>query len=178
MERQSERTIGILGVGNLLMGDEGFGVHFINYLEEHFRLPEGIRLMDGGTAGIMTAPFIEGCRFLFVIDTVALEREPAGSIHLFTDEEVRAGSIQSRMSPHQVGLLQVLELCRLTGRAPQQTEFITVVPEKMETGIALSQCLLDKLPEIVALLGKRIFLTTGLDTFAGDLAVTITGHRR
>jgi len=154
-EGQDRKTIGILGVGNLLLSDEGFGVHFIRHLEEHYHFGDDVVMLDGGTAGIMTAPFMEASRFLFVIDTVALDAEP-GSIHLFSRDEIRAGNLQSRLSPHQVGLMEVLELCRLTGKAPEQTEFITVVPQSLATGIGLSACLQGKIEEVAVLLQHRI----------------------
>ena len=51
--------IGILGIGNMLMQDEGFGVHFIEHLTENYEIPDNVNVLDGGTAGIMLAPFIE-----------------------------------------------------------------------------------------------------------------------
>jgi len=101
------KKIGILGIGNLLMHDEGFGVHFIEHLDKHYVIPDHVSTLDGGTAGIMLSPFIEDVDFLYVIDTVAIKDEP-GSIHCFTDDDVRAGNIHARMSPHQVGLLDIL----------------------------------------------------------------------
>lgn len=157
---QTQNTIGILGVGNLLLSDEGFGVHFIRHLEEHYRLGDNVSIMDGGTAGIMSAPFIEACRFLFVVDVVALDAEP-GSIHLFTRDEIRAANIQSHMSPHQVGLMEVLELSDLTGKAPDQTEFVTIVPQTLATGIELSPCLQAKIEEVAVLLQDRISCLPG-----------------
>ena len=129
-----QQQIGILGLGNLLLRDEGFGVHFINYLTDHYEIPAHVAVLDGGTAGIMMAPFIEDADILYVIDTVALRDQPPGSIHHFSDQDIQAGNIHARMSPHQVGLLEILDLCRIRETAPLQTEMITVVPEDLERG--------------------------------------------
>lgn len=151
----TKKRIGILGLGNLLLCDEGFGVHFINYLTEHYVIPDHYSVLDGGTAGIMLAPFMEDVDILFVIDTVALKAEP-GSIHCFTDEDVRAGNIQFRMSPHQVGLLEVLELSKLRDKAPEKTEMITVVPYDLSLKTELSQKLRPKIKEVMEILLKSL----------------------
>ncbi|GAB4332778.1 MAG: HyaD/HybD family hydrogenase maturation endopeptidase [Desulfobulbaceae bacterium] len=147
--------IGILGIGNLLMRDEGFGVHFIDYLTDRFEIPDSIAVLDGGTAGIMLAPFIEDVDILYVIDTVKLEDTP-GAIHRFSDEEVRSGSVQMRMSPHQVGLIDILAMCRLREKAPRSVEMITVVPADLEVGIGLSPALEPKLREVGDLLADSL----------------------
>lgn len=147
----TNKRIGILGLGNLLLCDEGFGVHFINYLNDNYEIPENFSVLDGGTAGIMLAPFMEDVDILFVIDTVALQAEP-GSIHCFTDEDVRAGNIQFRMSPHQVGLLEILELSKLREKAPEKTEMITVVPGDLSLKTELSETLRPKIPEVMDIL--------------------------
>lgn len=143
--------IGILGIGNLLMQDEGFGVHFIEHLTQHYVIPDHVSVLDGGTAGIMLAPFIEDADILYIIDVVAIKDEP-GTIHCFTDEDVRAGNIHARMSPHQVGFMDILALCKLRGKAPEQTEMITVVPKDMDISIGLSPCLQPKIAEVTNIL--------------------------
>ncbi len=146
-----QKQIGILGIGNLLMHDEGFGVHFVEYLTEHYVIPENVSVLDGGTAGIMLAPFIEDVDYLYVIDTVSIEDEP-GSIHRFSDDDVRSGTVQMRMSPHQVGLIDILAMCRLREKAPERTEMITVVPKDLDVAIGLSDCLRSKIAEVTDIL--------------------------
>ncbi len=148
---------GILGVGNLLLGDEGFGVHVINRLQEEYRFPGNVELLDGGTAGIMLSPFIEDKDILFVIDVVSLDAEP-GSIHLFGHEDVCSGNIQTRMSPHQVGLLEILDLCRLREKAPQRIEMITVVPADLSTRIGLSKPLAQTVDTVIAILFEKLVI--------------------
>jgi hydrogenase maturation protease len=149
-----KQKIGILGVGNLLLADEGFGVHCIRQLEESFVFPPNIELLDGGTAGIMLAPFMEDKKLVLVIDVVNSKDAP-GTILTFDDSEVSAGNIQTRMSPHQVGLLEILDLCRLRGKAPQ-VEMITVVPGDLSTRIGLSEPLTRAMDEVIERLLARL----------------------
>lgn len=151
----NRKKIGILGIGNLLMQDEGFGVHFIEHLTNNYIIPDNVSTLDGGTAGIMLAPFIEDVDYLYVIDTVSLNAEP-GSIHCFSDDDVRSGNVQMRMSPHQVGLIDILAMCKLRDKAPEKTEMITVVPQKLDVGIGLSDCLKPKIEDVTNILIKLV----------------------
>ncbi len=152
---ENQKKIGILGIGNLLLSDEGFGVHFVEYLEKNYTIPDNVSVLDGGTAGIMMAPFMEQQDVMYVIDTVAIKGEP-GSIHCFTDEDVRAGTIHYKMSPHQVGLLDILELSKLRDRAPERTEMLTVVPEDLSTRIGLSATLEPRLGDVMEILIRSL----------------------
>jgi hydrogenase maturation protease len=145
------KKIGVLGIGNLLLGDEGFGVHVIRYLENHWRFPQEVYLLDGGTAGIYMAPFIEDVDRLIVVDVLAGDG-PAGTICRFDGEELRGANVQLRMSPHQLGLLEVLEICRLRERAPEQVQFIGVVPARIETGMELSAAVSGRVAEVAVLI--------------------------
>jgi hydrogenase maturation protease len=151
---QSKKT-GILGVGNLLLADEGFGIHFIERLQNDFTFPPNVELLDGGTAGIMLAPFMETKDVLFVIDVVNLKDEP-GSIHLYSDQDIRSGNTHTKMSPHQVGLLEILDLCRLRGHAPERVEMITVVPGDLSIRIGLSKEVTPALDSVLDILMEKL----------------------
>ncbi|HIP83269.1 MAG TPA: hydrogenase maturation protease [Desulfocapsa sulfexigens] len=145
------KKTGILGIGNLLMGDDGFGVQCVEQFIRNYTLPENLTVLDGGTAGIMLAPFIEEVDIIYILDAVDLQDEP-GSIHRFSNDDVQSGDIQTRMSPHQVGLLEILELCKLRGKAPERVEMITVVPENLSLGIGLSPRVQPKVNEVLDIL--------------------------
>jgi hydrogenase maturation protease len=133
----TEKKIGIAGIGNYILGDEGFGVHVVHYLQNNYDFPENVEIQDIGTAGIYMAPFLEECDPVFVIDVVDIEGEP-GSFHFFGIDDVKAGNFQMRMSPHQLGLLEILEVCKLRDAAPESVEFFTVIPKVLEESIELS----------------------------------------
>ena len=151
---KTEKKIGIIGIGNLICGDEGFGIHVINYLEERYIFPENILLQDAGTAGIYLAPVLEECDPVIVIDVVDIEAEP-GSMHYYDLEDIRLGNIQTRMSPHQLGFLEILQICRLRGTAPGHVFFYCAVPEDLETSIELSDVLAPRVAEVaVKIIGR------------------------
>ena len=149
--KSDEKNIGILGIGNLLLKDEGFGVHVIRYLEKNYSFPEQVRMLDGGTAGIYMAPFLEEVDRLIVVAVVGID-SPAGTIFHFNGDELMGANVQMSMSPHQLGLLEVLEICRLRDQAPEEVEFIGVVPEDIETGMGLTELLSDRLLEVVKMI--------------------------
>ncbi|MBT8333722.1 MAG: HyaD/HybD family hydrogenase maturation endopeptidase [Deltaproteobacteria bacterium] len=153
--KKPEKKIGILGVGNLIVGDEGFGVHAINYLQENYIFPDNVILRDGGTAGINMSPYLEESDPVFVIDVEDLDAEP-GSMHYYSNEDVKAGKISTRMSPHQLGLLEVLEICKLRDAAPDKVEFYCVVPKVLETTTELSNVVAPRVKEISQILVKRL----------------------
>ena len=146
-EMTKQKKAGILGIGNLLLSDEGFGIHTIHYLEQNYTFPEDIRLNDAGTAGIYMAPFLEECDPILVIDVVALDAEP-GSVHCFSSKDIGAGTIPSKMSPHQLGLLEMLEICKLRDCQPETVEFFCVVPADLQTSMELSPQVAPRVKEI------------------------------
>ncbi len=146
---------GILGIGNLLLSDEGFGVHVIRYLQERYQFPDSVELLDAGTAGIYLAPFLEEHDTVLVIDVIALSAAP-GSIHRFSGDELRASGARGRMSPHQLGLLEILDICRLRNAAPAELEFYCVVPEDLEGGVELSATLAPLVAELSQQIVRRL----------------------
>jgi hydrogenase maturation protease len=152
---QTEKKIGILGIGNLIVGDEGFGIHTIQYLDDNYTFPDNVILKDGGTAGIYMSPFLEECDPVIVIDVVDIDAEP-GSMHYYSTDDVKAGKISTRMSPHQLGLLEVLEICKLRDAAPEQVEFYCVVPKTLATTTELSDVVAPRVKDIAELILKRL----------------------
>jgi hydrogenase maturation protease len=123
---EKKEKVTILGVGNILLRDEGFGVHFVRWMAGRYRIPEGVRLVDGGTLGYALLDIICGCERLIVIDVIKLKDEP-GSIYRFTREEM-----ELRMPPptsaHEVSFPDVLFKAELMEEAPE-TIFLCIVPQ-------------------------------------------------
>lgn len=150
-----EKNIGIAGIGNYILGDEGFGVHVVHYLQEHYHFPDNVDIQDVGTAGIYMAPFLEECDPIFVIDVVDIEGDP-GSFHFFTLDDVKAGNFQTRMSPHQLGLLEILEVSKLRDAAPEEVEFYTVIPKELNECIELSDVVARRRIEVAEMIIDRL----------------------
>jgi len=120
----------VLGIGNLLWADEGFGVRAVEALNAAYAFPEGVVLADGGTQGLYLYPMIASARRVLVFDAIDF-RLPAGTIKVLRDGEVPSWSTM-RMSPHQNGFNDVLALAQLRGEAPNRVTVIGVQPEELE----------------------------------------------
>ncbi len=150
-----KKTIAVLGIGNLLMGDEGFGVHVIRYLEEHYRFPDQVLLHDVGTAGIYLGPVLEEADLVLVIDVIKSD-SPPGTLEFLDQEMISGRVVQSAMSPHQLGILEIIDICRLRGREPERVEFFCVVPRRIELGLDLTPELRQQVPVVSDRIVQRI----------------------
>ncbi|MFH0781347.1 MAG: HyaD/HybD family hydrogenase maturation endopeptidase [Pseudomonadota bacterium] len=150
-----QKKIGIAGVGNYIVGDEGFGVHVVHYLQEHYLFPDNVEIQDVGTAGIYMGPFLEECDPIFVIDVVDIEGEP-GSFHFYNLKDVKAGNFQMRMSPHQLGFLEILAISKLRDCAPERVEFFTVIPKDLNDSVELSEVVAARKVEVAEMILARL----------------------
>jgi hydrogenase maturation protease len=122
------RKVLILGIGNMLRSDDGLGVHVIRYMEETGTvLPEGVELMDGGTAGFDLLGLIEKFDKIVIVDALKADDAP-GSIYRFTPDH--AVETRSRFSMHEVGIMEVIRYLRLMDHNPE-IEFVGIVPENI-----------------------------------------------
>ncbi|MFO7761164.1 MAG: HyaD/HybD family hydrogenase maturation endopeptidase [Thermodesulfobacteriota bacterium] len=147
--------ITVLGIGNLLLKDEGFGIHVIRHLENRTIFPAGVKLVDGGTAGMYMASVLEECDRLIVVDVLALDSLP-GTICTLSGKEMQGGNVQLRMSPHQLGFLEIMSLCELRGESPDLVEFIGIVPFDLNVGTELSDLLASKVEVVAAMVENRL----------------------
>ena len=121
----------ILGIGNLLWADEGFGVRCIERLNECYHFPEHVTLMDGGTQGLYLVPHVQQADCLIVFDAIDYGL-PAGTLKIVRDEEVPKFMGAKRMSLHQTGFQEVLALAEFTGAYPKELLLVGVQPEELE----------------------------------------------
>jgi hydrogenase maturation protease len=127
----------ILGVGNLLMSDEGVGVHIIQRLAADYQFPEEVQVLDGGTLGMDLLYYLEGTENLLLIDAVQARKEPGTLIRLEGEEVPAFMSI--KISPHQLGVPDMLAAAKLKGDCyPERIVLWGVQPELMEIGLDLS----------------------------------------
>ncbi|MGA1861861.1 HyaD/HybD family hydrogenase maturation endopeptidase [Deferribacter thermophilus] len=145
----------IFGAGNVLFSDEGFGVHFVNYLENNYSFPVNVKIFDAGTLGIMAMHVIEEADYLFIVDVVDVDGKP-GEMRIYDKDDIILDRIPTKMSPHQIGLQEVLLLSEIRGRLPKVVKLFGVIPENIEAGTTLSNSLEEKLPILAELLFKEI----------------------
>ena len=137
----------IFGAGNLLLSDEGFGVHFVKYLQDTYTFPEDVELYDGGTLGIMVTHLLEDADRVCLVDVIEAEGEP-GEVYRFEKEEFLLGTLPVKMSPHQIGIQEVLTLSDIRGRTPETVTLYGVIPASYEAGVELSPTLATLLPKL------------------------------
>ena len=135
LDGSSVQTL-ILGVGNLLMSDEGVGVHVIQRLVADYQLPEEVQVLDGGTLGMDLLYYLEGAENLLLIDAVQARKEP-GTLVRLEGEDVPA-FMSIKISPHQLGVPDMLAAAKLKDVYPQRIVLWGVQPELMEIGLDLS----------------------------------------
>lgn len=141
----------ILGAGNSLLSDEGFGVHLIRYLQEHYRFPDTVELFDAGTMGIMAIHKIEEADCVFIVDTVEAD-EPPGTLLQYGKDAFMLNKVPVKLSPHQVGIQEMLLVSEMRGRCPWELLLIGIIPASTEPGTELSGLLRAKLPETAGML--------------------------
>jgi hydrogenase maturation protease len=117
----------VLAVGNLLMTDEGAGIHVLNYLIEHNEDDPSIEYIDGGTLSFSIAGYIENADQLIVIDAAELHSKP-GTVKMFTGEDMIAQLGNCKLSVHEVGLIDLMDMVRLNDRMPDKYALIGIQP--------------------------------------------------
>ena len=145
----------IFGAGNLLLSDEGFGVHFIQYLQKNYRFPEEVELYDGGTLGIMVTHMLEDAEQVYLVDVIEAKGEP-GDIYRYEKEDFMLGRLPIKMSPHQIGIQEVLTLSDMRDRCPQRVSLFGVIPLSYEAGVELSPLLAGKMPGLAEMLVSEL----------------------
>ncbi len=126
----------VLGIGNLLLSDEAVGCRCIEELESRYTLPPEVQCVDGGTAGYELLPLIEDAEALIIIDALT-DGRPPGTVVLVEDNEVPR-LMQTRTSPHQIGISEVLATAQLTNKVPQRLLLFGIEPKSLEVSIGLS----------------------------------------
>lgn len=151
------RTL-VLGIGNLLWADEGFGVRAVAALNDGWTFPESVTLMDGGTQGLYLLPHVQDARRILVFDAIDYGLAP-GELQVVRDDDIPSYLGVGKMSLHQSSFQEVLSLARLLGRSPQDAVLVGVQPQVLrDFGGGLSDVVRGKLPAALAV---------GLEVLAG-----------
>ncbi len=138
--------ITVLGVGNVILRDEGFGVRVVEYLDARYEFPEKVQLVDGGTLGIELTQYLTGTKNLLVIDSINGGAKP-GTRFRFEDDEITA-HFQDKLSAHEVGIQDVLALLSVTGKKIPHAVVIGAQPYDLGAGVDLSPEMRALLPEV------------------------------
>jgi len=145
----------VLGLGNVLWADEGFGVRAVEALHAGYAMPPGVEIVDGGTQGFALMDYVASTRRLLVLDAIDLGLPP-GTLEVLRDAEVPAwGSV--KMSPHQTGFEEVLAVAQLRGKAPESVVLVGVQPERLDDfGGSLRAAVKARIPEAVSIAVREL----------------------
>lgn len=139
----------VIGLGNPLMGDDGFGLAVLAELRKRWRMPGDVELVDGGTWGIRLLPLLDGAERVLFLDAVDRGAEPGTPFVLQGDELPRALCL--KLSPHQIDLREVLALASFRGSMPQYVVAVGAQPADVQLRDALSPVLEQRIGDIAGL---------------------------
>ena len=140
------RRIAVIGVGNILMGDEGVGVRAVEELGR-LKLPEGVQLIDAGTAIHSLMGRLSEFDKLVIVDAVK-GGGPPGTIYRLALDEIESDPSRI-LSLHDLGVLETLRIERLIGDVPEEVVIVGIEPERVEPSLELSPVLRERLPELI-----------------------------
>jgi len=126
-----QKKVLVLGIGNILWADEGFGVRTLEFLQSHYEFPDYVTLLDGGTQGVYLVQDVRDADVLIVFDAIDYGLEP-GTMKIIENEDVPKFMGAKKVSLHQTGFQEVLALADMMGDYPEQIILIGVQPEHIE----------------------------------------------
>lgn len=152
----ADRTVDvlILGLGNVLLRDDGVGAAAVARLARNYRLPDGVRLEDGGTLGLSLLGLITEAERVILVDAVRTDRAPGTLVRI--DGEDVMDAVRDRLSPHQVGVADVLEAARLIDRYPSVVTLLGLVPEALNLDLSRSPAVEAALDQLVAAVANEM----------------------
>lgn len=139
----------ILGIGNLIMTDDGIGVHAVQRLKDEYSFMPDVTVLDGGTLGLDLLLYLEGAERLLIIDAMETGGQP-GAIRKLTGEEIPV-AFETRLSPHQMGLKDLLAVSRLMGNPVPDMVLFGIQPGCIEPGMELSPPVVAQLDTLIAM---------------------------
>ncbi len=157
----------VLGLGNVLCGDDGLGVVPVHLLQRRYQAPDGVVVLDGGTLGLSLLPTLEQAREAILVDAIRAEGPPGTFVRLEGDDV--APAMAARLSVHQVGVLDLLEAARWRGRSPSRLILLGLVPESIELALV-------RTPAVETGLGGLVDQVVAEAAELGHVFVPRTGH--
>jgi hydrogenase maturation protease len=149
-------AVSLIGIGNILMKDEGVGVHAVRYIQQHYVIPPGLEIIDGGTTGLDLLPYIENRDRVLFADTVNFHQAP-GTIRVLKNKEIPA-HFAMKDCLHHMGLMDVLAAAQLLDILPKDIRLIGIQPQRIEMGLELSDTIQALLMPFVAKILSEIGL--------------------
>jgi hydrogenase maturation protease len=133
----------VLGLGNVLMGDDAFGPWVIHLLEATYAFPPEVEVVDVGTPGLDLIPYIAGGSGIILVDTVHSKDAMPGTIKLYDRDALVKFGPKPRLSPHDPGVTEAILGAEMAGQGPSFVRLVGVVPESVKAGVGLTPALQD-----------------------------------
>lgn len=152
----------VLGIGNILLADEGLGIHLLDYLRKHHADLPGVSYLDGGTLSFTLAPDIEDCDNLIVLDAAQFNEAP-GTVKLLLGAEMDHFVGHGKRSVHEVGLVDLLTIARLQGRLPRNRALLGIQPAEIGWAERPSDLVSRAIPEAAGQVLKLLYNWQSLD---------------
>ena len=131
------RRIGVLAVGNVLMGDDGIGPFVLKILESRYEFPSNVVLHDLGTPGLGITSFFADYDTVILIDAVSAKGQP-GDVRLYRKDQLVRVPIPQRVSPHDPALVEPLLFAEFSGKCPGEVLLVGIVPAATELGCQIT----------------------------------------
>lgn len=144
----------VLGLGNLLLGDDGLGPVTVARIERDYRIPPQVRLIEGGTLGLMLLSELAQAMHVILVDAVATDAPP-GTLVRLEGEAVR-DAVRDRLSVHQVGVADLLDAARLIGRYPDSVVLLGLAPGSIGFGIRRTDAVEEALDTLVCAVAQEV----------------------
>jgi hydrogenase maturation protease len=148
-------NVAVLGLGNVLMGDDALGPTVIKVLEAEYEFAPAVSVQELGTPGLDLTPYLAGVDAVIVVDTVRASGA-AGQVRLYHRDQILGHRPQPRLSPHDPGLKEALLTVELSGEGPREVLLVGVIPEGVRTGVseAVRAAVPQAVSAVVAELGR------------------------
>ena len=143
----NENSITVLGVGNILLTDEGLGVHVVHQLEKEYEFSPAVNIIDGGTMGMELLSYMRGMKKLLLVDAVNGGEKP-GTIYEFPHQETE-NYFTGNISVHEVGMQDILRIRALQEDPLEDAMVIGVEPASLEVGFEPSEIVQAALPDVI-----------------------------
>ncbi|HML75783.1 MAG TPA: hydrogenase maturation protease [Anaerohalosphaeraceae bacterium] len=154
---QTRTPILVLGIGNILLRDEGIGVRVIEALQQQ-QLPAQVELVDGGTAGADLLDILSDRQIVIIVDAAVFDAPP-GTLLKFSSNDLLSPQ-QTALSLHDLDIVQTLTMTHLLKCPPAKVIFLGIVPETIEPGLELSQTLQQKLTYYIQTIFQELSVLT------------------
>lgn len=145
--------IAIIGLGNILLKDEGVGVHVANTIKQRYTFSPHVEIIDGGTMGLDLLPFFEGRDKVLIVDAVDFGRDP-GHIGIIENDGILS-VLNSKLSVHHINLSDVLFAAKLMDISPSEICLIGIQPQSLGVGLDMTEGIKEKIDILIDLtIGK------------------------